>query len=502
MRSLVALGLVLLSFGRVAGQGEPPPRIMSLQEAAEIALQGALTIRAAQQSVRVAEGSAQLSRGTFDPLLAFSPTITSAEALFSLDSVPDLSGTQSGLGLTASLTGNTPISTRYSILLGTTQRAESPLLTQAFGSEFDNTLSFTLTQPVFRGFGAAAGLNQQRAAEASLSATRERYNRQVEETLATVEVLYFALARREQEQAAARESLARAEQILSDNIELRALGRISRLDSLTSESGAASRRSQVTTTIRNRENAADGLIALIYGERAPEQLETLGPSLRTTYDEGTVSLGVPELPTVDSLTLIALQRRPDVLAARYDVAQHEWLLGNSRNAVLPQLDLSGTFTALGQNTPNAFDFQGGRTGAFRSEGWSAGLTFSWPILNRTAKGAVEQSRGLTRQSELFLVLTENDVRTQVRAAHRGVRLGAQASGEAADAYRLTLEQYAGEQERKRLGLTDSFRLLQVEEQVTAGALDFVAARFALYASITTYKLAIGGVLIDEYGGGR
>ncbi|HEX4047010.1 MAG TPA: TolC family protein, partial [Elusimicrobiota bacterium] len=56
--------------------------------------------------------------------------------------------------------------------------------------------------------------------------------------------------------------------------------------------------------------------------------------------------------------------------------------------------------------------------------------------------------------------------------------------------------FEGERRRLDLGLSDSFRLLQVEQDLTQARLDLANAHLALSQALTGYRLAIGEIAAD------
>jgi outer membrane protein TolC len=482
-----------------AQQPEPVPVTLTVEEAVRDALRRAVALRISRQDLDASAAGVRSARGAFDPQLAFTPALTrsdgtslTAQGRFGADArTSDLSG---------SLAALLPSSTQLALSVDSKERVQDPLSTQKFRSEFDNSWTLSLSQPLLRGFGDAAGRAQLRAAEDGLAAAEARYARATEVLIANVELAVLTFAQRVAEEDVARQSLTRAETLLVRNEELLRLQRVTPLDVTTSRSGVAARRSQLLTARRNRENAADALLALVYGEEARERLRDVAPRLRVAPLPTEAFLDRPyDVPAMAVAESVAVARRPDVTAARTEVARQGRLRDVARNGLLPALGLSASYTALGLNTASAFQFDGARPDDFASTGWNAGLSFSYPLRNSRARAAAQQADVLTEQARLAVVSAENGARTDARGAHRGIVIGAEAHDQAATALALALEQFAGEQERQRLGLSDAFRLLQVEDQVSTAQLTEIAARFAYLGAITQFELAVGDALRRRFG---
>jgi outer membrane protein len=495
-KSTIAATVLMLAAAPPLGAQQPADSTvtMTLREAVRIALDHAIAVRTSELDVTAAEAGARASRAAFEPLLSLNPNVAGSDGR---------AGTPAGTGVSqggsrefsGALVGLLPTSTRYALSLDSRGTLQDPVTTQAQRTEYSNTLNITLTQPLLQGLGRTAGLDQRHAAEIAVRSVRFRRARQVEALLASVEATYFQFSQREAEERAMAESLARAEELLQRNLELFGLSRVTELDVLTSRAGVAQRRSSLINARRQRLNAADQLIALIYGADAAPRLAAMAPYLATRP----VPVDVSVVEAVDAAMERAIRQRADVRAAHEDVARWDVFLRIQENGVLPALGLSASWTALGSGMGEPLRFGVGGPGSFASTGWSAGLAFSYAIGNSRARASLAESRAVARQASWLLAQVENATRVDVRAGHRGVGFGAEAMAEATASLQLARSLYEGEAERHRLGLTDAFRLLQVEESVTQAVLAEVAARYALLSAITQYKLGVGGLLLEEYG---
>ena len=253
--------LCLLSALVVLGVGRPNQAVAStalqdtitvssLEELVHTALEHTLGLRTGRLNVPVAEAGVLTARATFDP---------GVQLIAELDR-SDLSGSgPSSFGLTSrrrmllgQLIGALPLSTEYSVTVQS--NFTSPRTDPAGNSigEYDNTLTFALTQPLLRGFGAAGGLASVGAASQGLQATEARLTRLIAQTIAAVEISYWTLAQTEEEAAVAAESLERARQLLQRNEELRRLDKINQVSLVTAQVGVTSRRSALPSPFVSR----------------------------------------------------------------------------------------------------------------------------------------------------------------------------------------------------------------------------------------------------------
>ena len=93
-----------------------------------------------------------------------------------------------------------------------------------------------------------------------------------------------------------------------------------------------------------------------------------------------------------------------------------------------------------------------------------------------------------------LALAENQVRLEVRAAARALEAGQERLAAASEAASLARAQLEAERQRLDLGLGDSFRLLETEENAVQAELEEVRARYDLARAASFYRLATGTVL--------
>jgi outer membrane protein len=128
----------------------------------------------------------------------------------------------------------------------------------------------------------------------------------------------------------------------------------------------------------------------------------------------------------------ALTRRPEIIAQNYTVASNTLTYEFWQNQTLPQLDLvagygknglAGTFLNTQVNPPVIIDKTNWWDAADQlfSENfkdWRVGLVFSYPILNRTARGARGVAQFNMETSKATLTVLEQDIVLNVRDAHR------------------------------------------------------------------------------------
>jgi multidrug efflux system outer membrane protein len=446
-----------------------PGRATTLDQLVAVALERNLPLEGARVRRQLAEAGIDVPGGDFD--LAFSLSAGLAESRLA----PGRGGSY-----TARLAQVLPWGTVLGLdLTGVRAPATGP------AASYDADVGLSLSQPLLEGFRSRDV--DLRVARHVGTASAHRLVRALAVLVAEVELAYWDLAEAEAIQAVLARSheIAGALQLRNEQLAARQL--VADVDVITARSGVALRRATAVDARRARADAADAIVFLVWGEAAAEELARDSVPLKTTA----VELTVPPIPSPEQAEALALVRRGDLAAARSDLEGAAVVGQGARNARLPSLSLDGAVRSGGTRAS-----LGGSLGALdQAWSWSLGLSFSQPLRNRTDRALdriAELSQELTR---LDLILVENIVRQDVRAAVRAIAAGVERSEAAEEAAALAGAQLEAERRRLDLGLGDSFRLLETEENTVQAELESVRARYDLARAVTRYRLAVGDLEI-------
>ena len=274
-----------------------------------------------------------------------------------------------------------------------------------------------------------------------------------------------------------------AEALLFRNEQLADRELLADVDVITARSAVALRRSILVGARRARVDAAEAAVFLVWGEGANQELARDTLPLRTTG----IEITLPDVLPFREAEAIALTRRRDLAAARSELRGSEVAAESARIGRLPSLSLDGSVQSGGTESS-----LGSSLGALdQGWSWSIGVNFTQPLRNRTDRG-LDLDADLTRElRRLDLILIENRVRQDVREAVRAVVAGAERLEAAQEAATLASAQLEAERRRLDLGLGDSFRLLETEENAVQAELESVRARYDLARAATRYRLAVG-----------
>lgn len=131
-------------------------------------------------------------------------------------------------------------------------------------------------------------------------------------------------------------------------------------------------------------------------------------------------------------------------------------------------------------------------------GWNIGLFFSYPLQNRAARAQAAIADLALEQGNTQLSQVELSVITEVRSAARQVRTAEQQIQSAEATSRLQQRNLEAEQKRYENGMSDSFRIAQIQNEL-------VSARSREVTAVTNYRLALAdyfraiGRLLEQKG---
>ncbi len=248
--------------------------------------------------------------------------------------------------------------------------------------------------------------------------------------------------------------------------------------------------------------------------------DTLVHDARIVPTDPLVVAAVPTEPTAD-LVKIALQFRPDYLAATKQLTNTQISLEGSRNAVKPELDvvanalnsgLAGGPNALyllspGGVAPGAgslLGYGGGYGSAlgqiFRRDypTYSIGLNLTLPLRNRQAEADLARDELQLRQTQVRNRQLENQVRVQVEDALIAIQRTKAAYEAATLTRKLQEESLEIEQERFNVGLSTNFLVIQYQSYVAQARSSEVAALGA-YSKARTQLDSVMGIILRANG---
>lgn len=362
---------------------------------------------------------------------------------------------------------------------------DSSLYDESF---YESRLGLTVTQALLRGLGPA--VNRVRLQQAALATRFSQYELRgfTESLVAEVERTYwdYALARRQIE--IVEQSLSVARQQRNETEQLIAVGRLAKSELAAVQAEVAAQEQRLIEARAYRQELKLKLMRL------------LNPSGDTIWQRKLELIHQPALPAitleaVEQYVAVAMRMRPVLNQARLDLLRGELELVQTRNGLLPLMDLfvtlgrSGYASAFGESISNidgdSLDYQ-------------AGIRLAYPLSNRDA-GARHQQALLTReQAKGALANLEQLVEVDVRSAYIEVDRTRQQIAASSVTRRFDEEKLRTETEKLRVGKSTSFLVAQAQRDLLASRIIEVQAIVNyLKALIELYRL--DGSLLERRG---
>jgi outer membrane protein TolC len=276
------------------------------------------------------------------------------------------------------------------------------------------------------------------------------------------------------------------------------VGTLAPLELVQSEVGIATREEEIILADATVAQAEDDLRRLMHIEPGPLWDVHIVPTTAAEREPTEIDL--------DAAIAIALERRPEVRnqQLRNDILDLESRF--FRNQLRPRLDVTARY---GYNGIGG-DLRDPETGAVVSpgglsdavdqlsdrlfDGWRIDLVFGYPLQNRTARARKAIADLDLEQGRQELTELEENIAMEVRTAVRGVRTTLQQI-ESTGASRVLAERNL-EAERKRYenGLSTSFQVLEIQEDLSAARSREVTAIASFRRALAEYWRATGRIM--------
>lgn len=373
---------------------------------------------------------------------------------------------------------------------------------------YNTTTELAFRQPLLRGFGRLPTERQIMVARVASAQTTEVVELQVARTIESVEIAYWDLVGARNQLVVAREALQLA-QVLHDQNRVRVdVGTLAPLELIQSEAGIANREEGIILAEAAIGDAEDRLRLLLNLEQGEYWNTPIVPATDPETERVTID--------VEDAVATAFRERPEMAAQAYRIEALDIDRRFFRNLARPQLDLqlsygleglSGTGQAIRDPetgeiitpaTSGGFGeaFEQVRDGEF--DRWTAQVLFSYPLQNRERRSQatlaeLELEQGMTELEQLG-----QEIRTEVRAAARQVETAAKQIESARVSRQLEERNLDAERKRYENGMSSSFRVLEIQEDLTQARSREVSAIASYRRALATFYRTIG-LLLEQKG---
>lgn len=431
------------------------------------------------------EADFRAAKGEFDPVLSGSLNYTyssqaASSEIIAFSQIQNIESYNSNADIT--LNGRLHWGTQYNIRFNIDRQLGT---FSGFFEDFSGGISVTLTQPMLRGFGKRVNLANIRSAKKLHGISESQLRLTVLNTIGEVLKAYWDLVGTIENLDVRQESLANAQRLVEVDQRRLEIGTAAAIEVLQAKAGVAVRQSDLIaarTAIANAEDRLKRLLSMRDGDLFSSKriIPTSSPSMKDFEWD------------IEGSMRTALEKRPEMHSAELEIENAQIAKTRARNSLLPQVDLSATYIQGGRNLDLGGVFDG--ISDRQDQIYRFGVTGSVPIPNRAARNNYERSRLTVRQAEERFKQTEDDVMLNVRIAAHGA-LTSEILVESNRQTRILQEaNVAAEEKRLRLGVTTSYRVLQIQEDLTAAQTQEVQATINFEKSLVELQVAEGTLL--------
>ncbi|MFZ0640968.1 MAG: TolC family protein [Candidatus Acidiferrales bacterium] len=534
---------------------------ISLQDAITLALQNDLNIAVeeyvpwvdetnllnAEGGGTPASGSVaqigEVGGGTFDPVIDASTSITdSVESI----SNPLTSGTgTSGTAAThtsqfnLSYTQELHSGTNFTVVLDNTRGSSSPS-EDIFNPSVTSTLAVQIEQPLLNGWGFLPHTQFIIEAKNNDKIGVLQFEETVISEITNLETQYWILVADRQAVEVAKQSLVAYQKLYDDDERLLKIGSMPPSDVVFAQSFIVEGNESLLGDQASEAVQAATVLQLITKDPSDPRLKGV-ELVPTTAPEET-----PQVPSIslEDAAKEAWANRPELQVDNLTLKNDDVIIRATRNALLPTLDVTGTYESIGLsgNAAGAFtangtfspdlaepivDSQGaqavssttglpifigvpnGITGPTIPGGinsaysqifhntsptYAGTLTLNLPLRNRSAQAAVAQAKLNDRQEKVIHQRNKSTVFSSVNEELTAVKIDAAQVEAAVKATQLYQQAYDYEVKKFDLGQSSTFQVVIYASQLNGAKLSELNAKASYEIALANFNMALGRTL--------
>ncbi len=464
---------------------------LTLAEAIQLAVQHNLDIEQERFGPAIARTDVETAKAEFDPIVGAEASISQTKSLptTEVDEFSD-QGIFTGTRVIEPFSKNGELTPflRHKIITGgsyelrfiNTRANVSPTASGISRTiadpRYESSLELSFTQPLLRDFGIAVNKATIRQAEKTEAIAHQRVIQAILNVVFQVQERYWDMVFRLQDLEAKRESQKLAEDFLAENKIRVELGTLAPIELVQAETQVKLREEEVIVAEAAVREAQDALKEVI---NVPDMLGSwdilLKPTDRPTFEP------IAVLVVQDKLRE-ALEQRPDIIESELSIESQKIAREEAINQRLPRLD----FEARGSLNSFGKDAGSGLSDLSEINGyqWVFGLQFEYPLGNRLARNNVQRRNLELRQAMVAQRQIKLTILREVHQAVRGIETASKRVEVTRAALKLAQTQLEAEQEKFRLGLSTSFRVLEFQRDLTD-------ARSSEIQALSDYNVELG-----------
>jgi HAE1 family hydrophobic/amphiphilic exporter-1 len=499
---------------------------LTLNEAITMALENNKDIEVTRKNVKIAEYDLQAARGVYEPRFT-------GQTYYERSTVPNVSIFSTNKTQTqGSFVGNAGFQAyvpKFGTILNATANntrltSDNPI--SILSPQLNSSLTFSLTQPLFRGRSFDLNRRTIEIAKRNLSLTDTQFRQRSIDTIANVQRAYWDLTYALRNLQVQRDAVRDAKAQYEHNKRLVEEGQLAPIDIVAAETQVANFEQSVydaLNVVTQSENALKNLIA-------PNRSDKLWSESVTPVDP--VDLSAPSTTLTEALEA-ALQNRPELELNTVQKDINKIDQRYYRELKKPQIDLVASYTSAGiggsQNPdfrspfsricdPNDLVCQGqvlqqqvatqnllqsiGGSGSTIADVFAnkyptfrVGVQFNLPLFgDKTAKAQLGRSLVEGERLDTQREQVEQTIQVDVRNALQTLRTAEARLRAAAIARENSAKQYESEQRKLDAGQSDIYKVLERQTALTTARSNELRAQTELNKAISDLQRATGNSL--------
>jgi outer membrane protein TolC len=501
--------LLLFSLSALADDAAQP---LSLAQAQAMALQNNGSFVVMQQDLSIAERQIRIAKGVFAPRLV-------ADIHYTYNHDPGnfffTEYTDQQFVHNVGVVGRVPTGLDYKLEWNTFYDRNTDVAA-IYVPAYRTTLQLSLSQPLLR--NAWLTVNRAPMVIASLRRDASRFlgQAEAEKILADVEIAYWELVLAHQELTVRQNAVRLAQEQVAESQTQLKHGAVAQIDVTEAEASVARRLEDVEVSRAEIAEAEGRLKSLLQTTAAP----TFAPSDVPTLN--------PRGGSLAERIAIALERRPDLAAARVGLQADKVAVAVAKNRLWPAFDVFGSVgvtgfsgslstgeASAGFNDPTQVNhltgqplpayrpdpsLEGGNLGNMfenlRFINGTIGVKLDVALDNSAAIANHENAKAQVKKLEALLKSLERQIAVQVATAEKRLEVDQARIHATAEAARLAEALLDGQRKRFHNGVAVSFDVLRANDEAARARIANLRAQ--LSARISEARLALAqGTYLDE-----
>ncbi len=357
--------------------------------------------------------------------------------------------------------------------------------------QYRTVFLMNITQPLLKNYGKDINATGLKNAELSFKQAQFDLYAKMTETAAQIETAYYALVRAQDVLVLSEKSEELAKNLLDSDRKRFNAGIIPITEVQEAETALAGRREQTVnaqSAVKTAEITLENLMNAPVGGQAAD----ISPAFIA--------------PDEDGFYKIALTVSPEIEKQRTELEKRDITIRYLKNQELPELDATATLGVIGLSgnpvTPNHFDGTYHDSLSDMTEGdgfeWKLGVSVSYPLGARGAKARTASASAEKMRAVYTLKKLEQDTRAQIRTASTAMKSGHDRYDIAQDFVRLADVTLSQEMKKLGEGLSDTFRVLKFQEDLTDARIRAVNALYD-YRKGEAELYRSAGTSLDRFG---